>query len=464
MKLEAVFMLAPLLVCVLYGEGDYFSFITPAAILIAAGFILTVKKPLNKEMSAHDGFVTVAVAWIIISLFGALPFMLSGDIPNYIDAVFETISGFTTTGSTLLTDVEAMSRSNLFWRSFSHWLGGMGVLVFVLAVLPQSNAKSMYILRAEASGPKVGKLVSKMKSSARILYSIYIFLTLLETVLLCIGGMPLFDSLANSFATTGTGGFSVLNNSIAGYDSVYFEAVIAIFMLLSGINFNLFYFLIIRKFTDFYRNEEMKAYLGIIAVSITAIIINTYHLYGSLAKAFRFSSFQVISIITSTGFATADYIQWPEFSQCILLLLMFSGACAGSTGGGIKVYRVVLLFKVALKEIAHTLNPRSVVTLKMDGKPVEAGVVKGVVNYTVLYFFIFAFSLILISVDNMDLTTSVTAVITCFNNIGPGLGFVGPAGNFSGFSSFSKIILSFDMLLGRLEIFPILLLFRVGRR
>lgn len=460
MKIEAALMCLPFLIALYDREGTYYSYIIPIILLLAIGFPFTLKKPENMDMHAREGFVIVSVVWIIVSLFGALPFYLSGDIPNYINALFETISGFTTTGATVLTDVEALRRSNLFWRSFSHWIGGMGVLLFVLAILPNSDTKSFYILRAEVPGPKVGKLVSKTRFSARILYGIYIFLTIIEIILLFCGGMPLFDSVVNSFSTTGTGGFSILNNSIAGYNSAYFEIVITIFMLLCGINFNLYYFLIIKKFSDFYRNEELRIYLGIITASIAAVTLNILNLYENLGKAFRHASFQVISIITSTGFSTVDYMDWPEFSQCILLLLMFVGACAGSTGGGLKIYRIIILFKIAIKEIGYTLNPRSVVTIKMDGKPVEQTVIKGVCNYSILYFFIIAISLLLISLDNMDISTSVSAAITCVNNIGPGLNSISPSGNFSDFSAFSKLVLSFDMLLGRLEIFPILLLFR----
>ena len=458
MKLEGALMCLPLIVSIIYQEGEYYSFIIPIIALLIVGIILTIKKPEKKDMYAKESYVIVALSWILVSLYGALPFFLSGDIPNYFDAVFESISGFTTTGSSLLTNVEALRKCNLFWRSFSHWIGGMGVLVFVLAILPQ-NDRSMHILRAEAPGPKVGKLVSKMKFSAQILYTIYFTLTLLEIILLFAGGMPLFDSIITSFSTTGTGGFSNLNLSISGYNNAYFEGIIGVFMLLCGINFNLFYFLIIKKFTDVYKNDELRVYLGIIVISIAAVMINIYNLYGDFGKTFRFASFQVISIITSTGFATVDYSTWPEFSQCILLMLMFIGACAGSTGGGLKIYRIIILFKIAIKEVGYTLNPRSIVSIKMNGRTVESNVVKGVLNYTILYFFILAISLMLVSLDNMDLTT-ISAVISHLNNIGPALGPIGAFGNYSEFSVLSKIVLCIDMLLGRLEIFPILLLFK----
>lgn len=464
MKLEGLLLLLPLTIALLRQEGQYYSYLIPIGLLALLGIGLTLKKPENTAFYAKEGFVSVALAWILLSVFGALPFYLSGDIPNYLDAFFETVSGFTTTGSTILTDVEAMRKSNLFWRSFTHWIGGMGILVFVLAILPQSDARNMHMMRAEVPGPKVGKLVSKIRFSAQILYGIYFVMTALEIVMLLFGGMPFFDSVVTSFGTAGTGGFGVLNDSIAGYHSPYCEGVIAVFMLLFGINFNVFYFMLLRKFGAALKNEELWVYLGIVGGSIVAIMANIYHLYGSLASAFRFSSFQVISIITTSGFATTDYMEWPEFSQCVLMLLMFVGACAGSTGGGLKVCRIVLLFKIALKEVSYTLNPRSVRSIKMDGKPVEANVVRGVANYTILYFFILALSLVLICVDDFDIATSVTAVITCLNNVGPGLGEIGPSGNFHAFSGFSKLVLCADMLLGRLEIFPLLMLFRSAKR
>ena len=464
MKIESLLMILPLSIAFLSKEGKYYSYFIPIILLLVTGFALSFKKPANVTFYAKEGFISVGLAWIILSLYGALPFCISGDIPSYTDAFFETVSGFTTTGSTILTNIEGMRKSNLFWRSFTHWIGGMGILVFVLAILPQSNSGDMHMLRAEVPGPKVGKLVSKIRFSARILYGIYIVLTGIEVVFLLLGGMPLFDSVVNSFGTAGTGGFAVLNASIAGYNSPYCEGVIAVFMLIFGINFNVFYLLLLRKFSAAFRNQELWAYLGIVAVAIVAIMINICSIYGNLLTSFRFSSFQVISIITTSGFATADYMQWPEFSQCIIMLLMFIGACAGSTGGGLKVYRVVLLFKIAIKEIGYTLNPRSVSSIKMDGKPVETNVLRGVANYTILYFFLLGLSLVLICVDDFDIATSVSAVITCFNNVGPGLGDVGPAGNFSEFSDFSKIILCADMLLGRLEIFPLLMLFKCGKR
>ncbi len=464
MKLEGLLLLLPLTIALLRQEGQYGCFLLPIGLLLVLGFACTLKKPANMTFYAKEGFVSVALAWIMLSAFGALPFFLTKDIPNYMDAFFETVSGFTTTGSTILTNVEGMRKSNLFWRSFTHWIGGMGVLVFVLAILPQSDARNMHMMRAEVPGPKVGKLVSKIRFSAQILYGIYIVMTGLEIVMLLLGGMPFFDSVVTSFGTAGTGGFGVLNDSIAGYHSPYCEGVVAVFMLLFGVNFNVFYFMLLRKFGAALRNEELWVYFGVIAAAIVAIMINIWHIYGSLMRAFRFSSFQVISIITTSGFATADYMQWPEFSQCIIMLLMFVGACAGSTGGGLKVYRVVLLFKTALKEISYTLNPRSVRSIKMDGKPVEANVLRGVSNYTILYFFILSLSLVLICVDDFDIATSVTAVITCLNNVGPGLGEIGPSGNFHAFSGFSKFVLCCDMLLGRLEIFPLLMLFRCAKR
>ncbi|MDR1753456.1 MAG: TrkH family potassium uptake protein [Eubacterium sp.] len=463
MKIGGFLLCIPLIISFCLNEGQYLCYIVPALLLWLSGFFLTFKKPDEKNMRERDGFVIVAVVWLALSFCGALPFYISGKIPNLIDALFETISGFTATGATLLNNVESLSKSLLFWRSFAHWIGGMGVLVFVLAILPQGDGKSIYILRAEMTGPNVGKLVSKTRLSIRILYSIYITLTLIEFVLLFSGGMPFFDSVLTSFSTAGTGGFFHLNLGMAAYDSVYYETVISVFMLLFGINFNLFFFLIIRKFSECFKNEEFLAYLGIIFVSIAAVTINIFSLYKSLGEALRFASFQVISTITTTGLATADYTSWPVFSQCIILILMFIGGCAGSTGGGLKVYRIILLFKTAAKEIKYTLNPRLIDAIKISGKTADMPIVKAVSGYVIIYFFIIAASLLLLSLDKVDLGTAASSVISSINNVGFGFGKIGPNGNYADFSWFSKIVLSIDMLLGRLEIFPILLLFRIKR-
>lgn len=399
------------------------------------------------------------MSWILISIFGALPFCLTGEIPSFIDAFFEMVSGFTTTGSSILSDVEALSHASLFWRSFSHWLGGMGILVFVIAFVPISSGRSLHILRAEVPGPVVGKLVSKIRLTARILYIIYAVLTLVETVLLLFGGMPLFDSLLNSFGTAGTGGFAIKNASIAAYDSVYVDTVITIFMILFGINFNLIYFVIIGKFKEVFKSEELRYYFLIIIGATILITINILPMYESIFSALRYSSFTVGSIITTTGFVTADYGKWPMFSQMIIIILMFVGACSGSTGGGMKVSRIFIYLKNAKKELKHLLHPHSIQTVEFEKQPIDDHVIANIHSYLVLYLVIFALSLLILTIFNLDFKSAFSAVATCLNNVGPGFDVVGPVSNFSSLSDVSKLVLSFDMLAGRLEIFPILLLF-----
>ncbi len=459
-KVAACLLLLPLIVGLLYKESTYLCYLLPAVVAAVFGFALTWKKPSDRSFYAREGFVVVALTWLTLSLIGAFPFFLSGYIPSFVDCFFETVSGFTTTGSSILTDIEALPKSLLFWRSFTHWIGGMGVLVFVLAIIPKIDTGSIHLIRAEMTGPSVGKLVSKTRNTALIFYGIYLALTVLEILLLLCGGMPLYDSLVNAFGTAGTGGFSVLNSSIAGYQSAYAEVVIGIFMILFGINFNLFCFLLIGKFKNFFKNEELWWYLGIITVAIVCITINISSLYSSLPHALRDAFFQVSSIITTTGFITANYDTWPMFSQVILVLLMFCGACAGSTGGGLKISRIVILIKSGWREIRHLIHPRSVVSVKLDKKPVDTVVLRGVQAFFVTYMLVLVSSILLLSLENFDLTTTSTAVFACINNIGPGLGkVVGATGNFSAFSPFGKLLLSFDMLAGRLEIFPMLILF-----
>ncbi|MFI3206599.1 MAG: TrkH family potassium uptake protein [Clostridia bacterium] len=459
MLIVAVLLLLPMFVSLIYGESLFWVY------LVAIGLICAFSIPAqffikNKsKMYAKEGYIIVAGSWIFLSIFGCLPFFISGYIPSFVDAFFETVSGFTTTGSSILTEIESLPKSLLFWRSFTHWIGGMGVLVFALAVLPSRDGSAMHLMRAEAPGPKVGKLVSKMSSTARILYAIYLALTVLEFICLFLAGQPLYDSIVNAFATAGTGGFSVLNNSIGGYNSPAVEYIISIFMLLFGINFNLFYFILIKKFSQAFKSEELRWYLIIIVSAVAIITLNIYHLYGNIEVAFRNALFQVSSIITTTGFGTADFNAWPTLSQVLLVLIMFVGACAGSTGGGIKVSRIIILFKQSLREIKRILNPRNIIAVKMEGKPVSENVLSGVAFFIITYIFVVATSIILISIDGFDITTTVTSVIACINNIGPGLGEVGPTGNFSQFSDFSKIILSINMLIGRLELFPVLILF-----
>ena len=459
MGVEGVLLLIPMGVAILYGEESYLSFLIVAAALIVLSLVLGAKKPKNPVIYAKEGLFIVGLTWLVWSIFGALPFVISGTIPNFLDAFFETVSGFTTTGSTILTDIEVLPRGILFWRSFTHWIGGMGVLVFVLAIIPLADKRSMYLMRAEVPGPTVGKLVPRTMGTAKILYAIYIGLTALQVVLLMFGGLSLYDALVHAFGTAGTGGFSVYNASIAAYNSAYVDGVITVLMILFGINFNLFYLMFARKFAQAFKSEELWTYLGIIASSVLVITINIYSLYGNVMTSIRYASFQVASIITTTGYATADFAQWPYLSQMILLLLMILGACAGSTGGGIKTARVVILVKSVRREMKRLVHPRSVSVVRMEGKVVEEETVQGVHTYLLFYTAILFVSVLLIALNGFDVTTTVSSVLACLNNVGPGLGeVVGPTGNFSMLSYFSKVVLSLDMLIGRLEIFPILLL------
>lgn len=456
--IEAAFMLLPLVVALLYGEMSGVWFLVTLAAAALLGFVLTRLRPVKRTMYAREGFVITALAWIVISLIGAAPFTLSGQIPNYLDAVFETVSGFTTTGASILPNVEALDQCMLFWRSFTHWLGGMGILVFMLALVNLAGGEANHLLRAESPGPSVSKMVPNMRKSSAILYTIYMVMTLVEVVLLVLGGMPLFDSLCHAFGTAGTGGFGVKAASIGYYDSYYLQGVIAVFMVLFGVNFNVYFFLLMRKFSMALRNTELRAYLAIVLVSTVTIALNIAGMMPSLFDAFHHAFFTVSSIITTTGFATVDFNQWPELSRLLLVLLMIVGACAGSTGGGVKVSRFVILTKATAYEIRRLLHPRSVKVLTMDGKPIGRETVQGVQGYMMVYFFVTVISMLLVSLDNFDLTTTITAVEATLNNIGPGLNLVGPTENFALFSPLSKIVLTLDMLLGRLELFPVLIL------
>ncbi len=465
MKAVAFFMLLPIIVGLIYGNYHVFvSFGVPMLIQLALGFAMTLKKPKNTSIFSVEGFVSVAAAWIAVSLVGALPFVLSGEFDSYVDAVFETISGFTTTGATILNDVEALSKPILFWRAFTHWLGGMGILVLVLAVTSSNDARTMHMMRAECAGPKVGRLVSKSSLSAKILYGIYITLTVLEIIMLLCGGMPLYDAIIHACSSAGTGGFSIYGDSIAHYNSLYIEMVIAVFIILFGINFNLYYYLLIKKFSQVYKDEELRVYLGVIISATVLITINICGSLSNLGTSLRHAFFMVASTITSTGFSTTDTGEWPVFSQTLLLLLMFIGACAGSTGGGMKISRWIILFKSGIKEIKYIANPRLVVTVKMNGKPVEQDVVRGVTSYSIIFVFLMMISLLLISLDKFSIEESASAVITCMNNIGFGVGRFSPSGSLHDLSAFSKIVLSFDMLFGRLEIYPLIMLFAMKRR
>ncbi len=458
-------MLLPLLVSLIYAEpASRNAFAITAAALILAGTLITIKKPAKKDVFAREGLAATAIAWLFVSVFGAVPFFLSGEIPNFADCVFEAASGFTTTGATILNDIEGMSKSCLFWRSFTHFLGGMGVLVLMLAILPHNDTRTMHIVRAESPGPTVGKLVAKMSFSVRILYCIYIGLTLLETIFLLFGGMNLFEAICHAFATAGTGGFGLTNHSVADYDSAYIDVVVTVFMGLFAVNFSMYYLLLLRKFSQVFKNEELRVFLGICAASILLITLDIFRMYGGFLPALRYASFQVFSIISTTGFATADFTEWPILSQMILVLLMFVGGCAGSTGGGLKVTRIITLFKTAVREVRCALNPRAVIAVKCDGKALDQSIVRGVSCYFVVFSLIMVVSMLTISLDGHDLGTTVTSVITCLNNVGPGVGEISPSGNFSGFSEWAKILLSFDMLLGRLEIYPLLILFQIRKK
>ena len=457
---EAALLMLPMAVALGYGEAAA-PFLIPALLLALIGLLLGLRAPQKSSLYARDGFAVVALAWVLMSAFGALPFVISGDIPSFVDAFFETVSGFTTTGASILTEIEPLHRGILFWRSFTHWVGGMGVLVFVMAILPMSagDGHGMHLMRAEVPGPSVGKLVSRMGDTAKILYGIYLAMTVLEIVLLLLGGMSLFDACIHAFGTAGTGGFSCRNLSVGAYDSVYFDVVIGVFMLLFGVNFNLYYFLLIKRFRDVFRSEELRAYLLIVAAAVAAIAADIVHIYGSVAQSLRYAFFQVASIITTTGFATADFNLWPEFSRAILVILMFIGACAGSTGGGIKVARVVILCKTSLGDMRKMLHPNAVTTVRFEGKPLTDRSIRSVHLFLTVYILIFTVSVLLLSLERFDLITVFTAVAACINNIGPGLEVVGPMGNYAQFSPAAKLLLSFDMLVGRLEIFPMLLLF-----
>ena len=461
LNFEALFMALPCITAIFYHEHSGWAFFLSAMFCLLIGIPLVQKKTKNKIFYTREGCVTVALSWFILSIMGALPFLIGGVISNPIDAVFETVSGFTTTGASILLDVESLTKCMLMWRSFTHWIGGMGVLVFILCLLPLTGGDGGYhvnLMKAESPGPSVSKLVPQVQSTAKILYSIYLTLTVIEFVLLLFGKMSVFDALTTSFGTAGTGGFGIKNDSIAGY-SPYIQYVVTIFMILFGINFSAYFLLLSKKLRQAIHMEEVRWYLIIIFASIVFISFNARAMFSTLEETIRHVSFQVASVITTTGFATTDFDLWPEFSRTILVILMFIGACAGSTGGGIKVSRFILLIKTMKKELHTYLHPRSVRKIQMDGKVVEHNVLRSTNVYMIAYILIFVASVLLISLDNFDLTTNFTAVSATLNNIGPGLELVGPTQNFSLFSNGSKLILIFDMLAGRLELFPLLLLF-----
>ena len=429
-----------------------------SAVLCVFFLLFGRKKPENGRIYGKDGLVIVAAAWILWSVFGALPFYLSREIPSYVDALFETVSGFTTTGSTILTDIEALSYGMNFWRCLTHWIGGMGVLVFVMVVTSLDDKSSMHLMRAEVPGPEADKLVPKARETAKLLYAMYLALTVAEIIFLLAGGMNLYDSIIHSFSTAGTGGFANHNSSVAYYDSAYIDGVITVFMILFGINFNMYFLLLIKDVKSVWKNEEVRAYLGIIVAATLVITCNVLSIYKEPLKAFRYSIFQVASIITTTGFATADFNLWPELSKCILLLIMVIGACAGSTGGGVKVSRFLILWKSILKQVKGMLHPKSVNVVKVNGKKISNETLQGVYAYFSAYVFVFGISVLLVALDNFDFATTISGVLTTLSNVGPGISRVGPIENFQSFSVLSKIVFSMDMLIGRLEIFPFLMI------
>lgn len=460
-RVEGTLMLLLALVALIYGENTVAGKILIIAVLcICLGSVFSRKRPKRSDIFVKDGLMIVGLAWVMFSLLGALPFYFTGAIPRFVDAFFETVSGFTTTGSTILTDIESLPYGIHFWRAFTHWVGGMGVLVFVMAVIPLAGSKSLNIMKAEVPGPTMDKIVPKTRQTAKILYLIYVVMTVAEVVLLVLGGMPLFDALIHTFSTAGTGGFSNKADSVSFYDSAYIDGVITVFMALFGVNFNLFYLLLLGKFARVFKSEELRTYIGIIAVATLLITINIYPMYGSFLTSFRYSSFQVTTIITTTGMMTTDFNLWPSFSKGILLMLMFVGACAGSTGGGLKVSRVLLLGKYIKSEIRKIVHPRSIVSVKVDGKVMDDTVIRSITAYIMIYMSILVVSYLMISLNELDLETTLTSVITCINNVGPGFGeIIGPTQNFSTLSDFSKLVLTLDMLIGRLEIYPILFIF-----
>ncbi|MBE6969678.1 MAG: TrkH family potassium uptake protein [Ruminococcaceae bacterium] len=455
--IEALLLLLPTVVCLIYGESPL-HFLIVIGIAGVLGCILWRVPVKSREIYAREGFMIVALSWVSLSAVGALPFVLSGDIPHYIDALFETVSGFTTTGASILTDIPAMSRGCMFWRCFTHWVGGMGVLVFIMAVLPMSGEYSMHIMRAEVPGPTVGKLVPRARKTAAILYLIYIGLTALEVIFLLCGGLDLYDALVHSFATAGTGGFSNQANSIGQYDSVYVDVVVSVFMLLFGVNFNLYFFILIGKFSAAFKNEELRWYLGIVAFATVTMAASIASSVGGFGQGLRYALFQVSSIITTTGFATANFDLWPEYCRALIVLIMFVGACAGSTGGGMKVSRIMILLRTARVEIGRLLRPRSVRKVRLEGASVASETVHCTLVFCFLYIAILVAGTVAISLNGYDFTTNFTSVLTCISNVGPGLNLVGPAANFAFFAWPSKLLLTLCMLIGRLEIFPMLIL------
>ncbi len=458
--LESVLLLLPCAVSLIYGEYSCaLSFLAVAAAAAMAGLSLVyIFRKTDKTIYAREGLVTVALAWVILSAVGALPFVISRDIPSYVDALFEIISGFTTTGASILDDVEALSHGSLFWRSFSHWIGGMGVIVLMMAIMPSGDGRSIHIIRAEMPGPKVDKIVPKVRETAKILYLIYIALTFVEVIFLLFGGMSLFESLLHAFGTAGTGGFGIKYDSMASY-STYIKWVVTVFMLICSVNFNIYYYILSKKAAQAVKSEELHVFLAIVAVSTAVISLNLINSGISAENAVTDAAFQVSSVISTTGYSTVDFNLWPQLSKSILFILMFIGGCAGSTAGGLKVSRIIIMYKSACRELKRILHPRSVSSLKFEGKHVDSESEHGVLSYLAMYFIVFALLILLISAEPFDFETNITAVAACYNNVGPGFAAVGPMSSFSQYSDTAKLILSAAMLLGRLELYPLLLTF-----
>ncbi|MBP3754049.1 MAG: TrkH family potassium uptake protein [Lachnospiraceae bacterium] len=454
---EGAFLLLPMFVSLIYRDGNWMWYLLTIGICLIPGIPLARIKP-GKNLSLKEGYIIVALCWVVLSIFGAIPLMLSGDIPNYVDALFETVSGFTTTGASILSDVTALSRSGMFWRSFMHWIGGMGIFMFMMAVLPMLGTSDMNLMRAESTGPSVERIVPHVRDTARLMYSMYFGITIAEMIALLISGMDLYSSALLTFGTVGTGGFGLVNESCGTYTAAQ-QMIIAVFMAASGINYTFYFFIISRKIKEAFHIEEVKYYLAIVFTSTVIIAINISHLYQSAGESLRHAFFQVASIMTTTGYSTADFDLWPELSRTILLILMMIGGCSGSTAGGVKVYRIVLLMKQFAKELSVLRHPREVKLLRMDGNTVKESVIRSTNVFISIYFVIFFISLLFVSIENYDFTTGFTAVAATINNIGPGLSLVGPTCNYGFFSAYSKIILIFDMLAGRLELFPMLLFF-----
>ncbi len=457
-KLEGFFMLLPCVIAIIFNEKQLFTYLAISVVCILLGSLLTMKKAKDSVFYLKEGCVATVLSWVILSFFGALPFYITGEIPHFTDALFETVSGFTTTGASILSDVEALSHTSLFWRSFTHWIGGMGVLVFLLAVVPLSGGSNMNLMRAESPGPSVGKLVPKMRYTARILYIIYLVLTIVELIALLLVKMPWFDALCISIGTAGTGGFGILNTSVGSY-SIAVKWIVTLFMILFAINFNAYYLILFGQIKNAFKMQEVRVFLSVVFIAIVLITMDISKMFDSLFEALTHAAFQVASIVSSTGFATTDFDLWPGFSKTILVILMFMGACAGSTGGGIKVSRFVIVGKSIAKELHSYIHPKSVKQIVIDDKEVEYSVVRSVSVYIITFFALFVLSILIIALEEKDLVTNFTSVIATMNNIGPGLSMVGPTQNFGHFSDLSKWVFMFDMLAGRLELFPILIMF-----